>query len=109
MKNHFLYLFAILLIVTISSCTKTGSALVVKDCTGSYLKLKEKDYLICNSETVNDFNNGDSINVVFKTAKKCLTDTLVRCKMFHANEGWINVTEVKKVISTKAEPFQKAY
>jgi hypothetical protein len=82
----------------VSSCDKVNNVevTVIKDCTGSYLRYEGKDFHICNIETVENIQNETVINASFKKAEKCNTDTLAVCMMYHKNEGWIEVIEIKK-------------
>lgn len=80
-----------------TSCTKVNykNATVIKDCTGSYLRINEKDYHICNDETVENYQSGEEVTASFKKIENCSNDTLIVCELYHQNEGWIEVTEVK--------------
>jgi len=82
----------------LSSCEKVANVevTVIKDCTGSYFRYEGKDFHICNIETVKDIKNETVIKASFKKAQKCNADTLAVCMMYHENEGWIEVTDIKK-------------
>lgn len=67
---------------------------VIKDCTGSYLRYNDKDYHICNIENVDIYNNGTKVTASFKKIKECSRIDVV-CRMYHANEGLINVIKIK--------------
>jgi hypothetical protein len=81
------------------SCKKeSGKKMtVVKDCTGSYLRVDGKDYQVCNLEKTNPFPNGAAVTVSFKNISKCTgsaADQIV-CMMYHESEGWIEVVSIK--------------
>ncbi|MES2621912.1 MAG: hypothetical protein V4615_13765 [Bacteroidota bacterium] len=72
-------------------------ATVVKDCTGTYLRLYQKDYHVCNPEKVEAFANGVTITASFDRIITCngsAKDDIV-CMMMHENEGWINVKGIR--------------
>lgn len=99
MKNFipFTFIVSIALVLFLSSCDKLETqAIVVKDCTGTYLRINQKDYMVCNYEVLQNHSNGAEIRVDFKTAESCfhLID-LVVCEMYHENEGLIQVTKIK--------------
>lgn len=79
---------------------KKGSpknAIVYRDCTGTYLRITGKDYQVCNLEKVAPFRDGAAVTASFKNIATCngsAKDAIV-CMMLHANEGWIEVTDIK--------------
>lgn len=95
MKNIISIIFLILLISFVS-CSKVSNKnmTVIKDCTGSYLRLDGKDYHICNIESVEDYESGTEVKASFKKIDDCQYDYAV-CEMLHLNEGWINVTKIE--------------
>ena len=98
-QNKALLLKTILLVFILStafSCSKVNNKnmTVIKDCTGSYLRFNDKDYHICNIETVEYYEDGDEVKASFKKIDACITDTLVHCEMLHNNEGWVEVTKI---------------
>ena len=84
-------------VVLFASCTKVinQEMMVVKDCTGSYLRLNEKDYHICNIDIVDDIEDGSVVRASFIKIDNCSESDEVICMMYHANEGWIEVTNIK--------------
>jgi hypothetical protein len=89
---------AIALLFTMFSCNKEEckSMTVVRDCTGTYLRLDGKDFHVCNEEKLSSFSSGTNITASFKTIENCkaLEEKFV-CKMYHKNEGWIEVVNLK--------------
>ncbi len=69
---------------------------VIKDCTGTYLRLDGKDYHVCNLEKVSAYTNGAKIPVTFKILEDCAhSKETITCYMLHKNEGWIEVEKIK--------------
>lgn len=93
-KITILLVFVLTLFV---SCLKVNDKdmIVVKDCTGSYLRYNEKDYHICNIEVVENYVSWTEVEASFKMIKECPDYDEVVCDMLHLNEGWIIVTKIK--------------
>jgi hypothetical protein len=55
------------------SCKKewAKNVTVVKDCTGTYLRVDRKDYQVCNAEKVSSFPNDAIVKVDFKKIQIC--------------------------------------
>lgn len=71
---------------------------VIKDCTGTYLRLGGKDYMVCNLEKTNGFESEDIVQAIFHKVENC-TDASqpeMKCMMYHENEGWIEVESVNR-------------
>ena len=71
------------------SCSNVNNRnmIVVKDCTGSYLRFNGKDYHICNIETVENYDNGTEVKASFKIIDNCIDSNEVVCEILHKNEG----------------------
>lgn len=82
-------------LLTLVACkkVKNETMTVVRDCTGTYLRLNEKDYNVCNFEKVSSFPDGVSVIATFKKIKNCTSRAV--CLTFHENEGWIHVEKIK--------------
>ena len=98
-KNKSLFLILLALTALFASCKKeiNKTVTVQRDCTGTYLRLKGKDYRVCNLEKVSSFSDGATVTATFKKIKECngsAKDAIV-CAMLHANEGWIEVDKIK--------------
>lgn len=89
-------LISVMVLCALASCKKKTkeNALVIKDCTGSYLHINDKDYLICNSELVDNIESGTKLSVTYQNTKNCdiLSPTL--CELYHKNEGTIEITKI---------------
>ncbi|HZG01407.1 MAG TPA: hypothetical protein VEY71_10415 [Chitinophagales bacterium] len=97
MKN--LSLLAVLFIVLSSFSCKKGNnvdATVVRDCTGTYLRINTSDYRVCNKSKLSKFEDGETVNVTFRvvTAGKCEADEDIVCMMAHEYKDRIVVTKV---------------
>ena len=75
----------------------TKNATVIKDCTGTYLRLNGKDYKVCNIEKVSSYQTGIDISVCFKELKDCegTGNIVATCYMLHQFESWIEIEHIK--------------
>ena len=84
--------FAALLL---GSCEKEcKTMLVVRDCTGTYLRENGKDYFVCNKDKLASFNDGATVEATFHSIPTCSSEE-VACMLYHQNEGPVVVDEVK--------------
>lgn len=68
---------------------------VIHDCTGSYLRSGGKDYKVCNMEKTDAYENGTRVTARFRRIPDCRSlDGRFFCKMYHANEGWIEIAYI---------------
>ena len=93
------FYFLTIIIALFLSCKKEKDqrATVIKDCTGTYLRVDKKDYHVCNLEKVASFPDGAVVTTTFKRLTNCngsAIDVIV-CMMAHENAGWINVEKIK--------------
>ena len=81
------------------ACSKVNNRemIVVKDCTGSYLRFNENDYKICNIETVTDLEDGTIVTASFREIDACtnLAASGSLCELYHKNKGWVNVAKIE--------------
>ena len=99
-KTSPLFSIITILSLTLFSCSKAKNEkmTVVKDCTGSYLRFNNKDYRVCNFESVASFNNGAEVEASFKKIETCSDSgngVLICCWLAHEDEGWIKVEKIK--------------
>lgn len=85
-------------IIILSSCKKEKiekTVEIVKDCTGDYIRYKNKDYLVCNYEDISHLHNGQMAEISFKEKKNCseFEDKIV-CLMMHEYESIVEITEI---------------
>lgn len=80
---------------TVHDKLQTGT--VVRDCTGTYVRLGEnEDYLVCNSDILASKKEGEKVSVVYDYTKECKErDGKIMCMMYHENKGMIRVKSVK--------------
>ena len=79
-----------------SSVNNTESEQFVRGCTGTYLQIDKKDYLVCNSDVLKNFKTGQTVSATFEKADYCSEfEGQVVCMMYHKNDGKILVTSVK--------------
>ena len=94
-----LYLITLLLILTFCSCKKevAKNATVIKDCTGTYLRLNGKDYKVCNFDKVSSFQNGVNVSVNFTELKQCdnPANIIPTCYMLHQFDSWIEIESIQ--------------
>lgn len=99
MKKIIPFSLVMLIVLTLSmtSCTKHATrAVVLKDCTGTYLRIHNKDYNVCNFELIQSYPEGTELNVFFQKIDECnpLGDPII-CEMYHKTEGIIEITKIK--------------
>ena len=88
-------LIIIALVALISSCKKNAEgAEVIRDCTGTYLRIDNEDYKVCNSEILNDYTEGASVSVKYKKVQNCEDEGAV-CMLYHSYFASIEISEVK--------------
>ncbi|MBW8359165.1 MAG: hypothetical protein K0M63_05095 [Weeksellaceae bacterium] len=71
-------------------------ATVTRDCTGTYLRVEGKDYLVCNAAILKNQKEGATVTAKFAKTDSCPEfDGQVVCMMYHENKGTIRISEVK--------------
>ena len=95
MKN---ILICILLLTTLVSCHKKtkNNAVIIKDCTGSYISKNNTDYFICNDEIVANIKNGTEVSVTYKNVESCNEPDDAICLMLHLSEGFVEIIKINK-------------
>lgn len=97
MRQAFYILIIVLLATTACKKRTRGTMTVIKDCTGSYLRLDDKDYTIGNEDKLDKFEDGTVVDVVFIKDDKCVSSR-VHCMTVHVHEmatGMYRVTKIK--------------
>lgn len=89
-------LISVMMICALASCKKKSekNALVIKDCTGSYVHINDKDYLICNSELIDNVESGTKLSITYQKAEDCDALSPTLCELYHKNEGTIEITKI---------------
>lgn len=95
--NFFLLLASLVTINTFCNKKRNQSAVVVRDCTGVYLRINNKDFQICNPEKIASFPGGSKVITSYKKISECKGSAIdsAGCKIIHPNEGWIEVEKMK--------------
>ncbi|MFP5470934.1 MAG: hypothetical protein ACLGGV_05005 [Bacteroidia bacterium] len=100
MKRSSAYIFCFLFLF-LSSCNKVRNinAEFIKDCTGSYIRIDDKDYKICNIDDVEGYQYGDKIQVSFKKLENCDEEesSQIICMLYHHFETFAFITKIRKV------------
>lgn len=66
---------------------------IIRDCTGTYIRMNEKDFKVCNEEAVKNIDSDTSVNLTFQNVDSCPVDEdVVTCMMYHKNAGFVEVT-----------------
>ena len=96
-----LFIFLSFIIISLFACKKVNNRemIVVHDCTGSYLRFNDKEYRVCNLESVNDFEHETIVKASFNKIDTCTGSAIdvIVCTMLHKNDGWVNVTEIENI------------
>lgn len=82
-------------LLILTSCSgEHHQVVVVKDCSGTYLKYNHKDYKVINESKLIGFNNGDIINAQFHEEwVECPTSGTM-CLMPHDFEYYIEINKI---------------
>ena len=98
MKKTF-FLFVTLGLIGLFSCEREVGVTseVIIDCTGSYLRLGEKDYKVCNIEKLKGFDHNSAVTATFKTIEDCEGpgNPYRVCDMYHPFESWVKVLRIQ--------------
>lgn len=76
---------------------RNKNAALVRDCTGTYLRIEGKDYQVCNLAKVAKYTDGTKVSVTYKKIDGCKGPggDPVACYLLHPNEGWIEVEKIE--------------
>ncbi len=98
MKTSFYIATALLISLAIlSSCERVSGVKgeIVKNCTGSYLKIEDTNLRICNSKLVADLPDGSLVKASYKEPKICKADEEIVCMMYYEYDADIEITKVE--------------
>ena len=94
------YLFiciAFLGIGLLTSCDKAYTdALVERNCTGTYVKMGEDYFAVCNADVLTEYTHGSAVDIQYKKLSDCtayLDDVI--CMMYFHHEGYVEITKIK--------------
>lgn len=82
------------------SCKKESysNATIIKNCTGTYLKVLDKEYKVCNVKKTTTFEDQQQVLANFSLTKECKSDfSGAICAMAYPFEGLINIIDIKKL------------
>lgn len=71
------------------------SATVIRDCSGTYLRMGKDDYMVCNFEMLDGRADNSKVKVFYRTQMDCPPREGMVCMLFHEHKGAIEVTKVK--------------
>lgn len=91
-QYSFFVLFAWL---SISGCTDshTQTAIVIKNCTGNYLRYEDNDFKICNQDIIASHPEGDVVIVSIRYNDQCSDD--FACNLHYPFAGWVEILEIE--------------
>ena len=76
---------------------KAVEAAVIRDCTGTYLRVGSDDYLVCNSDILKEYQENSKVKADFSSVTNCPeNDGKVVCMMYHENKGMVRVNGLQK-------------
>lgn len=96
MRKLFILLLSTSLFV-FASCSKDFlqvDAIVEKNCTGSYLKINDNFFYVCNSEKVASYTSGQAISVSYEALEGCKSKGTPTCDLNFNYEGIIEIKEI---------------
>lgn len=87
---------SLFLITACATVDARKNASIVRDCTGTYLRMEAKDYLVCNDNILKPFATGTQVSASFDKILDCKEfEGKMACMMYHAHEGLIRITSVE--------------
>jgi hypothetical protein len=96
-KGKVFVLFSLIFCFVFYSCKKEEllEAAVIRDCTGTYLRVDKLDYAVCNLSSLTSYEDGSAVRVSFTLLSEC-SPNAIACMMLHPNEGYVKVTGVTR-------------
>lgn len=98
LKSLSLSVFAVSVLAACNSVPpkKSAEATVVRDCTGTYLRINSNDYLVCNSGVLKDYQEGSKVKANYSKTTYCPEkEGQIVCMMYHENKGMINIHKIE--------------
>lgn len=95
---HLKSVLAIAGLALMTSCSVSNvksTATVIKDCTGTYLRIDNDDYQVCNADILKDHQEGSTVSATYRKVQKCpeLNGRMV-CAMYHEKAGNIRIQSI---------------
>ncbi|MCI5059378.1 MAG: hypothetical protein MRY83_24915 [Flavobacteriales bacterium] len=84
--------------LTFGACKKEKnvSSEVIRDCTGTYLRLDEKDYKVCNIDILEGYESETNIIATFKKTNNCDDPEVAVCLLYHPFEHYIKIQSIQE-------------
>lgn len=97
MKHLYLLFLGVIFSVTFTSCNKSlKDAAIIRDCTGTYARMNDADFLISNPSSVEKFDDQEKVRILFEKAQNNQVDGSPGiCYMYHEYDGVIRIIDVK--------------
>ncbi len=97
MKSIIQILLLLLISLSIYSCKKTSNRMtVVKNCTGIYVAKHGNSYRVCNYNLLEDYQDGDKINITIKKIKHCsIKYPFSNCMLVYPSKGVVEIIKIK--------------
>lgn len=68
---------------------------IVRDCSGTYIRMDEWDYKVCNDDLLANLENEAMITLSFIDVNKCkLPDGIAVCMLYHEHVGSVKVLDI---------------
>ena len=65
------------------------------NCTGVYIKDSGNEYLVCNREMLEGYEDGDEVSIDFDIVSECPSpDTTIVCMMVYPNNGLVVINSI---------------
>jgi uncharacterized lipoprotein NlpE involved in copper resistance len=93
-----LLITTVAVLLTLFSCKRQTNKpmTVVRDCTGTYLRIDGKDFQVCNVGKLSLYSTGATVDATFRKIDNCKRlERKVVCRMLHQNEGLIEILKLK--------------
>lgn len=93
-----LLITTVAVLLTLFSCKRETNKpmTVIKDCTGTYLRIHGKDFKVCNLGKLSSVPAGATVTATLKKIDNCKSlDDRFFCGLFHENEGWVEIVKLK--------------
>lgn len=75
---------------------KMREVVIVKDCTGTYLRINDLDYKVCNLPMTETYSDGDTILAQYELIEECSHENQPEmvCMMYHGYESWVTIESI---------------
>ncbi|WP_228410898.1 hypothetical protein [Chryseobacterium taklimakanense] len=95
---HLKFVPAMAGLALMTSCSVSNvksTATVIKDCTGTYLRINKEDYQVCNADILKNHQQGSTVSATYRKVQKCPElDGRIVCAMYHEKAGNIRIHSI---------------